>query len=54
MSISAHDVDYGKVNKVLVNSDKTSLLSCADDGTIYVYKFDFKGFEGASKGDVFT
>ena len=32
-----HDIDYGRVNKVLLNYDKTAVISAADDGTIYVY-----------------
>ena len=34
-------MDYGKVRKVLINFDKTAVLSCGDDGTLYVYKVDY-------------
>lgn len=34
-------MDYGKVRKVLLNYDKTAILSTSEDGTFYVNKIDY-------------
>lgn len=43
-------MDYGRVRKVLLNYDKTAVLSVADDGTLYVYRIDYQGFITAARG----
>jgi hypothetical protein len=37
-------MDYGKVKRVLLNFDKTAVISVAEDGTMYVYRIDYQGF----------
>lgn len=37
----SHDIDYGRVRRVLINFDKTAILSLAEDGTLYVNKIDY-------------
>ena len=41
LRIDAHDVDTGKIQNVVMSSDKKALISAALDGTIMVYAFDF-------------
>lgn len=51
-SIASHDFDYGKVFKVVMNYDKTAILSVGGDGFQYCYKFDQKSLVNIVKGDV--
>lgn len=43
-------MDYGKVRKVLLNYDKTAILSTSEDGTFYVNKIDYQTFVSAARG----
>ena len=35
-------MDYGRVRKVALNYDKTTVMSVADDGTFNLYKIDYQ------------
>lgn len=36
-----HDRDNGVVKKALINNNNNCIISVAEDGTFYTYKFDF-------------
>lgn len=44
-----HDRDNGKVCKVVFNHERNTILTTAEDGTIFVYKIDFGSFMRAAK-----
>jgi hypothetical protein len=43
-------MDSGKVRKVLLNHDKTCILSTSEDGTFYVNRIDYPTFVSAARG----
>ncbi len=52
LSIANHDRDYGKVRSVLLNSEKSMLLSTSDDGTLMTRQIDFNAVIRIAKGEV--
>ena len=46
----SHDIDYGNVRKVVVNFDKSAILSVGEDGTFYVYSLDYNAIVQSARG----
>lgn len=49
MRKSAHDWDIGKVKKVLFNFEKNAIISAAEDGTLFVHRFDNQSLMKSAK-----
>lgn len=50
LKICTHDRDYGRVRGVVMNKDRTAILSTSDDATIFCYKLDMESFKNGLKG----
>jgi hypothetical protein len=49
MKKEAHDRDYGKVKKVCFNYERNAIISAAEDGTLFVHKFDYQSLVKSAK-----
>jgi hypothetical protein len=54
LRIDGHDVDTGKIQNVVMSSDKKALISAALDGTIMVYAFDYTNCMQTFQGELFA
>jgi hypothetical protein len=43
-------MDYGKVRRVLLSHDRTTIMSTSEDGTFYVSRIDYNTFVQAARG----